>query len=132
MDTALIRRAGAGIGGALLLASLFSTWIGDRTGWEVLAGTDLVYATAAAAALATALTGGRFGVFRADVSLIGLTDMLNVVSTVLLIVYLAVDLPAGADTQAGPYVALAGAAIAMFAVGEYRRPRGGWFPRTQP
>jgi hypothetical protein len=126
MDTAVIRRAGAGIGGSLLAISLFVPWAGDRDGWELLTSTDLLYATAAATALMTALTGGRFGVFRADVSLIGLTDMLNVISTTLLIVFLAVEAPA--DTGSGVYLALAGAVVAMFSVGEYRRPQGGWFP----
>jgi hypothetical protein len=117
------------------LVALFLPWaqVGgtDRNGWELLTTTDLLYATAAAAALATGLTGGRFGVFRDDVSLIGLTDMLNVIATTLLIVFLAVDFPAGADTKAGVYVALAGAVVAMFAVGEYRRPAGGsWVPKT--
>jgi hypothetical protein len=127
MDTALIRRTGAGLGGALLLASLFLPWEGDSSGWELLTTTDVFYALAAAAALATALTGGRFGVFRADVSLIGMADMLNVIATTLLIVFLAIEAPA--DMKAGAWVALSGAVIAMFAVGEYRQPRGGWFPR---
>jgi hypothetical protein len=130
MDTAVIRRLGAGLGGALLLASLFLPWSGDRSGWELLTTTDVLYAIAAAAAIATGLTGGHFGVFRTDVSLIGLTDMLNVVSTTLLIVFVAVEAPA--DMKAGVWVALAGAVISMFSVGEYRRPRGGWFPRTSP
>jgi hypothetical protein len=136
MDTTtLIRRLGAGLGGALLLVALFLPWAqvagADRNGWELLTTTDVLYAMAAAAALATALTGGHFGLFRADVSLIGLTDMLNVIATTLLIVFLTVDFPEGADAQAGVYVALVGAVIAMFAVGEYRRPPGGsWFPKT--
>ncbi len=127
MDTTVIRRTGAGIGGAMLAVSLFLPWAGGKDGWELLTSTDLLYVTAAVVALATALTGGRFGVFRADVSLIGLTDMLNVISTTLLIVFLAVEAPA--DMRSGAYVALAGSVIAMFAVGEYRRPAGGWFPR---
>ena len=53
--------------------------------------------------------------------------MLNVLATTLLIVFLAVESPM--DGKAGAWVALAGAVIAMFSVGEYRRPRGGWFPR---
>lgn len=131
MDTDLIRRAGAGLGGALLLVGLFLPWAGDRNGWELLTTTDVFYATAAAAALATALTGGHVGVFRADVSLIGLTDMLNVLATTLLIVFLAVESPA--DSKAGVYVALAGAVVAMFSVGQYRPAAdGSWFPRTDP
>ena len=131
MDTNLIRRVGAGLGGALLLASLFMPWAHDSSGWELLSTTDFLYATSAAAALATALTGGHFGVFRADVSLIGLTDMLNVLSTALIIFFLAVELEGGTD--AGVFVALAGSVIAMFSVGEYRPAEGGsWFPRTDP
>jgi hypothetical protein len=126
MDTALIRRTGSGLGGAMLAVSLFLPWAGDQNGWELLTSTDLLYITAAVVALLTALTGGRFGVFRADVSLIGLTDILNVISTTLLIVFLAAEAPA--DTGFGVYLALGGAVIAMFAVGEYRRPQGGWFP----
>lgn len=129
MDTTLIRRLGSALGGIVLLASLFLPWAEGLSGWELLTTADLAYAAAAAAALATALTGGQFGVFRADVSLIGLTDVLNVLSTVLLIVFLTAEAPA--DARFGAYLALAGAVIAMFAVGEYRRPAGGWFPRIR-
>jgi hypothetical protein len=45
----------AGIGGLVLLASLFLPWFGKENGWIVFTGTDILLAVTAAAAIAMAL-----------------------------------------------------------------------------
>lgn len=78
-----------GVAGALLLGSLFLPWAGqgaeEHSGWEMLTTGDIFLAIAAVVAILAALTGGRFSVFRPDVSLAGLADMLGVLATVVLV-----------------------------------------------
>ena len=119
-----------GGGGALLIGSLFMPWAHGRSGWELLTTTDVFFLIVAIVALAAAITGGRFGLFRPDVSLNGAADLLGVIAVVL-IAWLAIfDFPAGASRGAGVFVALAASIAIAGAAGDYRVLRGAsWFPR---
>jgi hypothetical protein len=123
-----------GVGGALVLVSLFLPWTGEggveRSGWELLTTTDVVLAIAAVVAVLAALTGGRFSVFRPDVSLGGLADMLGVLATVILIWFLVIDFPEGSSAEVGAYLSLAGAVATMVAAGDLGVPPRRWFART--
>jgi hypothetical protein len=59
-----------GTGGALLIVSLFLPWAGaadvDRSGWELWTMADVFLLIVGLVAIGTALTGGRFGLFRPD------------------------------------------------------------------
>ena len=80
-------------------------------------------------ALAVAVTGGRIGFFRPDVSLGGGADMFGVVSTAV-VAWQIFDLPEGSGAAWGIYAALAGAVAVMGACGDYRTLRGApAFPR---
>jgi hypothetical protein len=115
----------AGAGGALLLVSLFLPWA-DAAGGESVDGWDLSGATAALfvisalLGLAAALTGGRRGFFRPDVSLNGAADMIAVAAATVLAWLLLFDFPAGADPAAGVYVALVGAIAIATGAGDFR------------
>jgi hypothetical protein len=124
-----LRLAIAG-GGVLLIGSLFMPWASGRSGWELLATADVFFLIAGIVALAAALTGGRRGLFRPDVSLNGAADLFGVVAIVL-IAWLAIfDFPADARREAGVFVALAAATAIAGAAGDYRVLRGAsWFPR---
>ena len=129
------RRLVAGAGGTLLLASLFLPWaeIGgtDRTGWELWTMADVFLLVVALVAILAGVTGGRIGVFRPDVSLIGAADLLAVITTVLLGWLLLFDFPAGGGREFGAFLALAAAASIAGAVGDYRVLRGApMFPRV--
>jgi hypothetical protein len=115
----------AAAGGALLLASLFMSWAeapggASRDGWDVLAATDVLLVVAALLALATALTGGRIGFFRPDVSLGGTADMVGVVTSIVVGWWLLFDVPDAASAGAGGYVALGGAILVACGAGDFR------------
>ena len=78
----------AGAGGALLIVSLFLPWAGaggvDRDGWELWTMADVFFLIVGITALLAAITGGRFGLFRPDLSLNGATDLLGVVASIIL------------------------------------------------
>jgi hypothetical protein len=125
----------AGAGGVLLIVSLFLPWAekgGARlSGWELLTMADVFFLTAALCAIAAAITGGRLGVFRPDVTLIGATDLLGVVATVLIGWFLIFDFPAGADRGIGAFLALIATVTIAGGAGDYRPLRGApWFPRV--
>ena len=132
------RRAGqliAGAGGVLLIVSLFLPWAeqGDisRSGWELWTMADVFFLIAGLCAIAAAITGGRFGLFRPDVTLIGATDLFGVVATVLIGWLLIFDFPAGADREIGVFLALIAAMTIAGGAGDYRVLRGAsWFPRV--
>jgi hypothetical protein len=132
------RRAGqliAGAGGVLLILSLFLPWAekGDvsRSGWELWTMADVFFLIAGLCAIAAAITGGRFGLFRPDLTLIGATDLLGLVATVLIGWLLIFDFPAGADREIGAFLALIGAMTIAGGAGDYRPLRGAsWFPRV--
>src|SRR3712207_6785763 len=106
----------AGAAGVLLIVSLFLPWASVRgaqsSGWELLAMADAFLLVVGLVAIGTALTGGRVGVFRPDLSLNGAADLLAVVATVLVAGLALFDFPAGADREIGVLVA-AGAAFAI-------------------
>jgi hypothetical protein len=132
------RRAGqliAGAGGVLLIVSLFLPWAEkggvSRSGWELWTMADVYFLIAGLCAIAAAITGGRFGLFRPDVTLIGATDMFGVVATVLIGWLLIFDFPAGADREIGAFLALVGSITIAGGAGDYRPLRGApWFPRV--
>ena len=132
------RRAGqliAGAGGALLIVSLFLPWAEtggvSRSGWELWTMADMFFLIAGLCAIAAAITGGRFGLFRPDLTLIGATDLLGLMATVLLAWFLIFDFPAGAHRGIGAVLALIAAITIAAGAGDYRPLRGApWFPRV--
>ncbi|MHA3024318.1 hypothetical protein ACXPWS_29095 [Mycobacterium sp. BMJ-28] len=121
----------AGACGVLLIASLFLPWAdaaGDRqSGWQFNTVLAVYLAVAGVFGIATAITGGQYGIGRADVSLIGATDLLNTTAIVLLAL-LIFDFPEDATRQAGVYGALVLVTITGLAVADYRPLHGApWF-----
>jgi hypothetical protein len=115
----------AGCGGALLIGSLFMPWSegaagASQSGWEVLTVSDVLFLITGLFGLAAAITGGRFGFFRRDVSLNGATDILGVIAAILLAWLIAFDWPSGASRQAGVYLALVAAATIATGAGDFR------------
>lgn len=119
-----------GAGGALLIGALFMPWANDRSGWELFATTDVFLLIVGLVALAAAITGGRVGVFRPDVSLNGAADLFAVAATILLAWLAIFDFPDGASREAGLFIALAASIAIAAAAGDYRVFRGAsLFPR---
>lgn len=122
----------AGVGGTLLIASLFLPWAdaaGDRqsSGWQFNTVLAVYLAIVGVFGIATAITGGQYGIGRADVSLIGATDLLNTTAIVLL-AWLVFDFPEQATRQAGVWGALVLVTITGLSVADYRPLRGApWF-----
>jgi hypothetical protein len=122
---ARIGRVLAGCGGALLIASLFLPWaegpggIG-RDGWELLRASDLFLVVVGLHGIAAAITGGRFGYFRPDLSLNAATDILAVAAAIFLGWLLAFDFPPAASAQPGVYVALIAAVAVASGAGDFR------------
>ena len=126
-----------GTGGALLIVSLFLPWAGaadvDLSGWELWTMADVFLLIAGLVAIGTALTGGRFGLFRPDLSLRGAADLLGVVATVLLAWLVIFDFPNGASREIGVFLALIGAMAVAGGAGDYATLRGApLFPKTTP
>lgn len=126
----------AGAGGVLMIVSLFLPWAGRAgvrlDGWELWTMTDVFFLSAGLMAIAAALTGGHVGLFRSDMSLNGATDLLGVLSTLLLAWLVLFDFPAGASREAGVYLALAAAVVIMCGAGDYGSLRGEpAFPRLR-
>jgi hypothetical protein len=125
----------AGLGGVLLILSLFLPWAEkggvSRTGWELWTMSDVFFLIAGLCAIAAAITGGRVGLFRPDLTLIGATDLLGLVAIVLMGWLLIFDFPAGANREIGAFLALIGAMTIAGGAGDYRPLRGApWFPRV--
>jgi hypothetical protein len=125
-----------GAGGALLIASLFLPWASagdvERTGWELWTMADVFLLIAGVVAIAAALTGGRIGVFRPDVSLTGAADLLGIVATILLAWLILFDFPEGASREVGVFLALAAAMAVAGGAGDYSTLRGApLFPRLE-
>ena len=125
----------AGAGGVLLIVSLFLPWAEtggvSRSGWQLWTMADVFFLIAGLCAVAAAITGGRFGLFRPDLTLIGATDLLSLVATVLMCWLLIFDFPAGADREIGAFLALIAAITIAGGAGDYRPLRGApWFPRV--
>lgn len=120
-----VGRVLAGAGGGLLIASLFMPWAdgpggGASNGWELLRMSDVFLLIVGLCGIAAALTGGRFGFFRPDLSLNGTTDILAVVATILLVWLIAFDFPAGSGQGSGAYVALIASVAIASGAGDFR------------
>jgi hypothetical protein len=87
--------------------------------------TDVFFLIAGLVAIGAAITGGRIGFMRPDVSLNGVTDLLGVVATVLLLWLLVFDFPADADPAIGVFLALIAAIAIMGGAGDYSVLRRG-------
>ena len=115
----------AGCGGALLIGSLFMPWSENaagvsQSGWEVLTVSDVLFLITGLFGLAAAITGGRFGFFRRDVSLNGATDIVSLITGTLLAWLIVFDWPSGASRQAGVYLAFVAAAAIATGAGDFR------------
>ena len=113
----------AGGGGALLIASLFMPWSDDGgvslSGWETLLTWDVFLLITGICGIVAAITGGRFGFFRPDISFNAMTDVFGVVAATL-IVWLMFDFPPGAEQEVGVYLALAGALTIATGAGDFK------------
>jgi xanthine/uracil permease len=122
-----------GTGGALVIVSLFLPWAGDRSGWELWTMADVYLLIVGLVAIGAALTAGRFGLFRPDLSLNGAADLLGLVATILLVWLVIFDFPKGASREIGVFLALIGVMAVACGAGDYAPLRGApWFPRTGP
>jgi hypothetical protein len=121
----------AGLGGLLLILSLFLPWSETasvtRSGWEAESVSDVFFLIVGLCGLAAAITGGRFGFFRRDLSLNGMTDILGVIGSILIGWLILFDFPADASREVGVYLALVGAAAVATGTGDFRVTA--WFPR---
>lgn len=123
-----------GAGGVLLIVSLFLPWAGaaeaDRTGFELLTMADVFLLIVGLVAIGAALTWGRFGLFRPDMSVNGAADLLGVVATILVGWLILFDFPPGAGREIGVFLALAAAIAIAGGAGDYSTLRGApLFPR---
>jgi hypothetical protein len=114
----------AGLGGALLIASLFMAWsdAGGAThdGWQTLSVWDVFLLLTGVCGIAAGATGGRFGFFRPDLSFNGMTDIFGVMAATLIAWLILFDFPSGADREVGVYLALVGAAAVATGAGDFR------------
>lgn len=120
-----IGRLLAGCGGALLIGSLFMPWSESaagvsQSGWEALTASDVLFLIAGLLGLAAAITGGRFGFFRPDLSLNATADIVNVVAAILLVWLIAFDWPSRASRQVGVWLALVAATAIATGAGDFR------------
>lgn len=114
----------AGVGGAFLIASLFMPWSDaagvTHDGWQTVNTWDVFLAITGACGIAAAITGGRFGFFRPDLSFNGLTDIFGVIAGILIGWLIVFDFPSGADQEVGLYLALVGAVAVATGAGDFR------------
>ncbi|MGA8744974.1 MAG: hypothetical protein WB507_03820 [Solirubrobacterales bacterium] len=127
-----VGRVLAGAGGALLIASLFLPWVdgpggATRDGWALLRVSDVFFFIVGLHGIAAAITGGRRGYFRPDLSLNGTADILAVVAMILLIWLIAFEFPAGVGRGAGIYLALISSVAIVSGAGDFRAKE--LFPR---
>jgi hypothetical protein len=131
--TSAFQRLIAGVGGTLLIASLFMPWAGvgtvNQTGWEFNTVAAALFLVAGVFGIITAFTGGQYGAGRPDLSVIAATDLLNTTSMLLLAWLIPFGFPEHATRQLGAFGALISASVTAFAVADYRPLRGApWFP----
>jgi hypothetical protein len=114
----------AGCGGALLIGSLFMSWSDaagvTHDGWQTLSSWDVFLVITGVSGIAAAITGGRFGFFRPDLSLNGMTDILGVIAGILIAWLILFDFPSGATREVGLYLALVGATAVATGAGDFR------------
>lgn len=117
-----------GVGGALLVGSLFLPWAevhgSTLTGWELSGTTDVLLVLAGVVAIVAALTGGRFGLFRPDLSLRGAADLLGIASTLIIAWMILFDFPADAGYEPGVFVALILAFVTSCGAADWAVVRG--------
>ena len=89
-------------------------------GWQTLNAWDVFLVITGVSGLAAAVTGGRLGFFRPDLSLNGMTDIFGVVAGILIAWLILFDFPSGANRDVGLYLALAGAIAVMTGAGDFR------------
>jgi hypothetical protein len=120
----------AGCGGILLIASLFMPWSevagATRTGWETASVWDVFVVVTGVCGIAAALTGGRFGFFRRDLSFNGMTDIFGVMLGILIGWSILFETPSATGREVGVYLALVGAAAVATGAGDFRI--NSWFP----
>jgi hypothetical protein len=101
-----------------------------RTGFELLTIGDVFLLIVGLVAIAAALTWGRYGLFRPDLSMNGAADLLGLVATILLAWPILFDFPSGTSREVGVFLALVAAIAIAGGVGDYRTLRGApLFPR---
>lgn len=132
--TKLLRRLVCGAAGTLMVVALFLPWAdvqdADRVAWGLWKLTFPLCIALAGCALTTAITGGQIGLNRPDVSIIGATDGLGVITTMTLVWLLLYGLPEHASRQPALVLATISAAVSAFAAADYRPLRGApLFPR---
>ena len=114
----------AGCGGVLLIVSLFMSWSDaagvTHDGWQTLRAWDVFLVITGFSGIAAAITGGRFGFFRPDLSLNGMTDILGVIAGILIAWLILFDFPSGATREVGLYLALVGATAVATGAGDFR------------
>jgi hypothetical protein len=120
-----VGRVLAGVGGVALVASLFMPWAcgpggASRDGWELLTMSDVFFLIVGLCGIAAALTGGRFGFFRPDLSLNATADIFAVAATIMLVWLIAFDFPSGAGQGSGVYMALIAAIAIACGAGDFR------------
>jgi hypothetical protein len=126
-----------GAGGVLLIVALFLPWAKaggeSANGWELFTIGDVFFLIVGFTAILAAVTGGHYGVFRPDLSIVGAADLLGIISTVLLAWLLIFDFPDGASREIGVFLALIGAMATAGGAGDYSTLRGApMFPKTRP
>ena len=126
-----------GTRGTVLIVSLFLPWASagdvDLSGWELWTMADVLLLIVGLVAIGAAITGGRFGLFRPDISLNGAADLLGLVATVLLAWLVLFDFPSGASREIGVFLALIGAMAVAGGAGDYATLRGApLFPKITP
>jgi hypothetical protein len=127
-----VGRVLAGVGGVLLIVSLFMPWADGpggttRNGWELLTISEVFFLIVGLCGITAGLTGGRFGLFRPDLSMNGTTDILGVVATILLVWLIVFDFPSGAGQGSGVYLALIASVAIASGAGDFRVRE--FFPR---
>lgn len=125
-----------GAGGVLLIVALFLPWAEaggvSRNGFELLTIGDVFLLVVGLTAILAAVTGGRIGLFRPDLSFNGAADLLGVITTVLLAWLIIFDFFDGASRDIGVFLALIGAMGIAGGAGDYSTLRGApMFPKIQ-
>ena len=117
-----------GAGGMVLIISLFLPWASaanvDRSAWELWTMADVFFLIVGLVAIGAAITGGRFGLFRPDLSLNGAADLLGVVATILIAWLILFDFPEVASREIGVFLALISAMAVAGGAGDYATLRG--------
>ena len=127
-------RGFVGIAALALIVSVFLPWTdaagGNSTAWELNAAVAVLCLFAGALGLVAAITDGRIGLFRPDVSSSGAADIVNVATTIVVATFILADLPSGTGPALGAYLALASAVVVACGSADWRVLRGApLFPR---